>query len=129
MNIDIMKKTTEDSMSGKATFPQVVQTLLQEGVESYRVDLVQKKKSFIMPDGQSFSEEFHYAGPAIASEFSQEQVIAAIRASQTGQINYQEFLKRILTAGTTDYTVYLQGKRVVYVGRKGDFHIEHFPQK
>jgi hypothetical protein len=32
-----------------------------------------------------------------------------------------------MAAGTTGYWVFLAGRKVIYFGRKGDFHIEEFP--
>jgi hypothetical protein len=33
-----------------------------------------------------------------------------------------------MAAGTVYYIAYLTGKQVIYFGRKGEFHIEKFPQ-
>lgn len=33
----------------------------------------------------------------------------------------------IMDAAMVDYTLYLAGKKTIYNGRTGDFHIEHFP--
>jgi hypothetical protein len=33
-----------------------------------------------------------------------------------------------MEAGTVYYIAYLEGKRVMYIGREGDFHVEHFPK-
>lgn len=120
--------TTTASFDGSLKFPQIIQILMEEGVESYQVDLVQNQKTFYFPTGKAQVEKFDYQGPAIALEFSAEKVVAAIRASQAGKISYPEFLNEILKAGVTQYTVYLQGRRAIYFGRLGDFHVEHFPQ-
>lgn len=101
---------------------------MEEGVESYQVDLIQNLKTFYFPTGTAQVEKFDYQGPPVSLDFSSEKVVAAIRASQAGKISYVEFLNEILKAGVTQYTVYLQGKRAVYFGRLGDFHVEHFPQ-
>lgn len=129
MNTQVMHETTTRSLAGTITFPEVVMKLMQIGTESYHCDLVRKAKTYYMPDGQTHFEELDYKGPAIAENFSQEQVIAAIRAIQKQEINYKEFLNRIMKAGTTRYFVFLQGKKAIYYGRKGDFHIENFPSK
>lgn len=128
MNKNIMIQTTEGSFNGTMSFPQVVQALIQEGVESYTVDLVQNIKTFYMPNGEVFVEKFKYDGPRIATDFSQDKVVAAIRASQTQKIKYPQFLKEILEAGTTSYIVYIEGRKAVYFGRKGETHTENFPQ-
>ena len=51
----------------------------------------------------------------------------SIRKIQSGSISYAEFSKGIIDGGVTNYWAYLAGKRVMYMGRYGDFHVELFP--
>lgn len=127
MNIEIMKKTTAGSLAGTMTFPEVVAQLSAEGVESYHADLVRLEKSFYLPSGETFVEGLDFVPPPIGNDFSEAEVISALRAIQARQINYQEFLRRIMVAGTTSYMVYLNGKKALYVGRNGEFYVENFP--
>ena len=128
MNTEVFQQTTEGSLNGTMIFPEVVGLLIKEGVESYSVDLVRMKKIFYMPDGKSYEEAFEYPSRKISEAFNAEGVKAAIRGSQSGKITYREFLDQVMAAGTTLYTVYLTGKKAVYVGRTGDSHTEFFPQ-
>jgi uncharacterized protein YbcV (DUF1398 family) len=127
MNIEIMHDTLAKSMAGSIDFPEVVRRLTTEGVESYRADLVRLEETFYMPDGESHVEKMSLPQSPIAEEFSAEGVIAAIRGSQSGKTKYREFLKLAMDAGTTNYVVFLRGKRCIYFGRSGDFHVERFP--
>ena len=63
-----------------------------------------------------------------ADDFSQSGLVAAIRAAQADQIRYPEFVNRAMAAGTVAYWALLTGKRVVYFGRNGEFHVEEFPR-
>jgi uncharacterized protein YbcV (DUF1398 family) len=54
--------------------------------------------------------------------------VGAIRGIQAKQIDYKEFLRRIMASGTACYTVYLNGKKAIYFGRNGGLYIENFPQ-
>ncbi len=128
MNSAVIHEISEKSLAGKITFPEVVRQLLESGIESYRVDLVQNQKTFYSQDGEAYTKNFDFKGPAIAPEFSTAKTVAAIRASQTGQINYTEFLNQVMQAGVSSYTACLTGRKVVYMGRKGDSHVEHFPK-
>ncbi|MES2390554.1 MAG: DUF1398 family protein [Acidobacteriota bacterium] len=128
MNIAALHHTTSRSLAGTMTFPQVVGLLLGEGVESYQADLVTREKTFHMPNGETHRETLDIQPLAIAADFSGPEVVSAIRDIQQQKINYRQFLDRIAAAGTTTYTVYLQGKRAIYFGRNGDFHIEEFPK-
>ena len=38
-------------------------------------------------------------------------------------------LRRVMAAGTTSYSVYLNGRKAIYFGRNGDFHVEPFPAR
>lgn len=127
MNTALMKEVSEKSLAGTITFPEVVEKLGGIGVEAYRVDLAQKQKTFYLRSGEVHSEGFDFEGARPAADFSADQVAASVRASQTGAIQYREFLHRIMAAGTASYTVYIDGRKVVYCGRKGDSHVEHFP--
>jgi uncharacterized protein YbcV (DUF1398 family) len=55
-------------------------------------------------------------------------VVAAIRAAQADTIRYPEFMKQAMAAGAVAYWVFLSGKKVIYFGRRGEFHIEEFPR-
>jgi len=128
MNKSVLIDTTTHSFQGTRSFPDIVKTLITEGVESYHVDLIQNHKIFYMPSGETFTESFDFSGPSAASDFDQAAVVAALRATQARKIGYPEFLRQILAAGCTGYTVYLTGRKAVYFGRKGDFYVENFPQ-
>jgi uncharacterized protein YbcV (DUF1398 family) len=54
---------------------------------------------------------------------------ASIRAVQHGEIGYAEFLRQIIQAGCSTYMVFLQGRKVIYFGQDGAFHIEKFPDR
>jgi uncharacterized protein YbcV (DUF1398 family) len=62
-----------------------------------------------------------------AQSFSAQRVEAAVRAVQAGAIRYKQFCWQVMEAGCVGYLVSLAGRRVVYYGRTGDMHVEHFP--
>jgi uncharacterized protein YbcV (DUF1398 family) len=127
MNTEAMRAALEGSEAGRLTFPEVVQMLLGAGVESYCADLMQGTDTFYVPNGETHVEKMKLARGKIAESFSQDGLIAAIRTVQKDEIRYPEFLRRIMAAGVAAYRVFLTGKRAVYIGRKGEIHIEEFP--
>jgi uncharacterized protein YbcV (DUF1398 family) len=127
MNSNVMRDTVIKSLDGTMAFPEIVQTLLAEGVERYHADLVRLEKTFYMPDGATHVERMPIEPLAIGETFVGADLVATIRDSQTAGQNYVDFLRRATAAGSTDYTVYLQGRRAIYFGRKGEYHIEVFP--
>ena len=129
MYTQVMEEATSRSLQGTITFGEVVKNLLAIGVESYDADLVRMEKTYYMPNGETHIEELEFRGPVIAQDFKEQEVVAALKAIQKQEINYVEFLNRILKAGTTRYIVFLTGKKAIYYGRKGEFHVENFPGK
>jgi len=128
MNIEAMRDALRGSERGELVFQRVVGMLIEAGVESYNADLVSHRYTYYMPDGETHIEEGALAVPQIAEEFSADKVVAAIRAAQADAVRYPEFLKLAAHAGVVSYRVFLTGKRAVYLGRKGEMHVEEFPR-
>ena len=65
----------------------------------------------------------------VAHQFDAAAVRAAIGAAQslTPGYTYLGFCNKIAAAGCTGYLVSLPGRRVVYVGRTGETHVERMP--
>lgn len=131
--IATMQQCTDRSLAGTITFPEVVARLTAVGCESYRADFYRREKIYFLPSGESYvsamsdldPEEF--SGNRIAQDFAPAAVIAALRAIQSGEIDYRAFLAQIAAAGTVAYSVHLRGRRAIYFGRTGEFHVEDFP--
>lgn len=128
MNTEAMHKALEGSQAGKLRFPEVVGMLIDAGVESYFADLIRGEERFYTPNGETHVEKMSPPPAKVADDFSQSGIVAAIRAAQADEIRYPEFLKRAFAAGTAGYWAFLAGKRVIYFGRKGEFHVEEFPR-
>ena len=115
------------AFENKITFPESVKRMAQTGVERYCADLVKLEKYIYSADGQCHVEPMPLTdAPVIAQEFSQNAVKAAIRDIQSGQVGYAEFLRRIMKAGVVYYDAFIGGRKVIYTGRIGDFHVESF---
>lgn len=125
----VLQSCLHSALRGEMSFPETVERMAATGVERYRVDLVLLEKSHYAPDGEIHTGKIPLdAAPAVGSQFSAEEVKSAILDIQNRRIGYPEFLRRIMEAGTTEYMVYIAGRRTIYSGRTGDFHVEHFPQ-
>ena len=113
---------------GKMTFPQVVKGLLEVGVESYFVDFATKQKTHYLSDGTAHIEPMILEPGGISEEFSDANLVAAIRGAQSDTVRYPEFVERSTAAGVIGYWAFLTGKKVIYFGRKGEQHVEEFPK-
>lgn len=128
MNTEAMRHALEGSESGSLTFPEVVRVLLDAGVESYFIDFIRGEDTFYLSDGRSHIEKISVTLPHVAEDFSQTALSSAILAAQSDAIRYPEFVRQATAAGVAGYRACLTGKRVVYIGRKGDLHVEEFPR-
>ena len=133
MNSDdlaIIGRSLTASFDGTLTFPQIVDLLRSAGVERYYADLVRLSKTYYTASGDTASHELPLRDrPPIAERFSEPEVVAALRANQRGEIDYADFLRRIMRAGTAAYLVFLEGRQAIYLGRHGDTYVERFPPR
>ena len=128
MNVQVLRDCTGLAFAGRITFPESIRRMTAAGVERYCADLVTFQKILYSAEGQHHTELLPLTDPPkIAHSFSQTGVQDAIRAIQAQQIDYPEFLRRIMRAGVVYYDVFIGGRKVIYTGRDGDFHVEDFP--
>jgi uncharacterized protein YbcV (DUF1398 family) len=122
-----IESTFTASNQGSIHFGQVIGQLTDAGVESYHVDYRSGRTTYYLPDGNTADFSFERPQDGIADAFDGDAVRAAIRGAQQGRVMYPEFKKLSQSAGCVAYTVWIAGRHVVYLGRRGETHIEHFP--
>ena len=128
MDSNVIRKTDHDSHAGKLSFSEVVQRLTAAGVEYYYVDYMGMRKTSYGEDGSMVVTSISYEGlPPVAKDFAGDDLLAAIADSQHNGQTYRDFTRRAMQAGVQGYFAFLRGKRVIYLGRQGDQHIEWFP--
>jgi uncharacterized protein YbcV (DUF1398 family) len=120
----VVREMTRASEEERIGFPDVVQALMEAGVERYHADLLAGTKTYYMPDG-SF-EITHSRALRAANDFRGDSVQQAVAAIQQGEIGYRAFCDRIAAAGCVGYFVSLAGLRAVYYGRTLAAHVVWF---
>lgn len=129
MNYEVAKECTILSSKEQISFPEVVHRLSQAGIESYYADLLSSTKTYYAGN-IAFTDDIKLNFKAEVSDtFRTEDVINAIRQIQLEEIQYQTFLKKIMDSGVIGYFVFIKGHKAIYFGRKGEYHIEEFPNK
>lgn len=123
----IIRQTAEASNAGRIHFGEVVAALVGAGVESYAVDYRGRRITYYLPDGATLTLPQAAHEETIADAFDAEAVRAAIRGAQRGELMYPAFKRLTQAAGCVGYTVWLAGRHVAYMGRRGETHVEHFP--
>lgn len=115
------------SLAGRMHFGEVVETLLGLGIESYHVDYRTLRSTYYARNDETLAMDLPPRHVPIADAFDKEALQAAIRGSQQGKVMYPEFKRLSQGAGCVGYVVWLSGRHVAYFGRRGEVHIEKFP--
>lgn len=125
--LSAIESTFAASNAGSIHFGQVVGQLMAAGVETYHVDYRAGRATYYLPSGETHAIVFEPSAQPVAPVFSAEGVVAAIRGAQAGTVKYPEFKRLSQAAGCASYTVWMAGRHVTYYGRKGEMHVEKFP--
>ncbi len=123
-----IKQVFSASQQGKIHFAQVIAALSAAGVESYLVDYIAKQTTYHLNNDEHLILSMSDAETQIAQNFDATVIKGAILGAQQGEILYPEFKQISMQAGCIGYIVWIAGRHVCYFGRKGEQHIEHFPQ-
>jgi uncharacterized protein YbcV (DUF1398 family) len=108
-------------------FGEVIGRLTSVQVESYLVDYRSGRTTCYFPDGTTLDLGFERPQATIAEAFDSDGVRAAILGAQQGRVMYPEFKLLSQRAGCAGYTVWIAGRHVTYAGRRGETHVERFP--
>ena len=122
-----IQATFEASNEGQIQFGEVIGRLKGVQVESYHVDYRSGRTTYYLPDGTTLDLGFDPPQEAIADVFDGDGVRAAILGAQQGRVMYPEFKVLSQRAGCIGYTVWIDGRHVIYAGRRGETHVERFP--
>jgi len=128
LNADKVSEAAGFILSGSLPFPKIIQLLISEGVEYYHVDYVSKQFTFYSTSGAVSLAPLQFEDLLeVSSRFDIDELRKAILDSQQNGQKYRDFSVRAMNAGVQSYFAFLNGKRVTYLGRQGDQHIEWFP--
>ena len=123
----LIQETFNASNEGRIHFGQVVGNLVSAGVESYAVDYRTGRVTYYMLCGETLTLKQVPANKQIAVAFSGPAIKVAILGAQRGEVMYPQFKQLSQAAGCVSYTVWITGRHVTYYGRKGETHVENFP--
>lgn len=126
----IAEKCISGAYDDTLNFPDAVSTLMESGFEGYLVDYRASTRTHYLPDGETLVLATHPGEVPVAEKFDGAAISAQIGWAQSGAADYtyRAFNRNVMAAGCAAYLVSFPGRRVVYIGRTGEFHVEHFPQ-
>lgn len=131
MNLELveqLRQVTAGSLNGTISFPEVVGNLLQIGIGSYHVDFIRNEETFYSRKNESHVESIPKLWNSMGNSFDASEIGRAVLASQTEGQSFPAFVDRVVQAGCVGYFAYLDGRKVVYLGKLGEEHVENFPQ-
>ena len=123
----VIQGCAQGALTGEIAFPEIVGRLAQIGVERYHADYSRQEITYYLPDGDSLVVATPHPSHTTAAEFSASAVEVAVRQSQRSEHTYPDFIRKTRAAGCVGYFVQITGRRVIYFGRSGASHVEHFP--
>ena len=122
-----IEECAQGALTGALAFPEIVGKLAQIGVERYHADYSRQETTYYLSDGDSLVVAMPHSSQATAMKFSASTVEAAVRQSQRNEHTYLDFIRKTMAAGCVGYFVQITGRLVIYFGRDGESHVEHFP--
>ncbi|MDQ2640018.1 MAG: DUF1398 domain-containing protein [Pseudomonadota bacterium] len=123
----LIRDAAQGSSEGRLHFAQVLGMLAEAGVESYLVDYRARRTSYHVEHGAPLELDTPMPDVPIADQWDAAALQAAIRGSQQDIVRYPEFKLLSRRAGCVGYVVWLAGRHVTYFGRRGEQHVERFP--
>lgn len=124
---ELILEAAKGSSEGRLHFGEVIQLLIKAEVEFYFADYCKRETTYYLPNNETLTIPLEIPEVTHVSDFDVEAIKAGIRGSQQGVIKYPEFKKLSKQAGCIGYIVWITGRYVSYFGRKGETHIERFP--
>ena len=123
------KASLDAAYDGTQDFPSIVRALIEAGFEGYDVDYRRGTSTYFLPSGASVQVALPTSSAPVAAVFLANEVASAVREAQTEApgYTYAGFCAKVKAAGCAGYMVSFLGRRVVYFGRTGETHVEHFP--
>jgi uncharacterized protein YbcV (DUF1398 family) len=117
------------SLEGTMNFVENLALLSRAGVQSYFADFRGGQTTYYLNSRTADAHALPLPQPdmAIADAFDAAAVRNAVARSQRGELPYRDFIRATRAAGCVGYNVWLEGRQVQYYGRRGEQHVERFP--
>lgn len=125
----IARSCLDAADSGTMTFPEILRTLAAAGFESYSIDFRRHEAVYYATDGESVAFPIRRTHGMVSTTFDGQALQAAIGEAQRNApgYTYAGFCEKAAAAGCASYAVSLSGRRVLYIGRGAETHVEPFP--
>lgn len=124
---DLIREAAAGSAEGRLHFGQVVGLMVVAGVDSYVVDYRMRRATYYPRYAEPLDLPLDTPDMPIPEVLDVPALKSAIAGSQRGGVMYPQFKRLSMAAGCVGYTVWIAGRHVTYYGRRGETHVEQFP--
>ena len=124
---ELIREAAAGSAEGRLHFGQVIGLMVVAGVDSYTVDYRSARATYYPRDDAPLDLPLDTPDMPIPEGFDAVALKKAIAGSQRGLVMYPQFKRLSMAAGCVGYTVWIAGRHVTYYGRRGETHVEQFP--
>lgn len=125
--VEVVEQCLHASHDGTRSFPDILVALAAQGIESYRIDYREQRATYFHGGGDTHAIDLALGETAVGDRFDAETIVQNIRASQRRELGWPAFVAATREAGCIGYVVWLAGRHVSYFGRRGEVHVERFP--
>lgn len=127
LTYELIREAAAGSAEGRLHFGQVVGLMVVAGVDSYVVDYRSRRATYYPREGAPLDLALDVPDIPIGEDFDADALRAAIAGAQRGRVMHPQFKRLSMLAGCVGYTVWITGRHVTYYGRRGETHVEQFP--
>ena len=124
---DLIREAATGWAEGRLHFGQVVGLMVVAGVDSYVVDYRSGRTTYYPRDAGPLDLPLDTPDLPIADLFDAAALRTIIAGAQRGHVMQPQFKRLSMAAGCVGYTVWIAGRHVTYYGRRGETHVERFP--
>jgi uncharacterized protein YbcV (DUF1398 family) len=130
-SIENLKSAQQRAMAGRPKvggFPYLAETLRRAGVTRNLWSLPACQSLYLTEEGPVMMQGTPLVvGMVDVPRFDRDALIAALRADQSGESTFPEFLMAAWKAGVVSYDVDFVARNVTYYGASGESYVESYP--
>ena len=127
--LQILEQLARRSFAGDIHFGELVPALAELGVSAYLADYRTHTCTYYLAGDAAHAVAMPVSTVPIADAFDAEGVAQAVRGAQRGELQFPRFKALTREAGCVGYFVWIDGRQVQYLGRRGEVHVERFPER
>ncbi|WP_413586103.1 hypothetical protein [Bdellovibrio sp. HCB274] len=122
--MELQREFVSNLRSRSMNFSSFIESLDSMDIENCHFDLLEGRLKFVSRDGVYCSEIVPFDSK-VGAKFKDGEVRQVILDNQIRSLSLQEFVGRIMACGISSFTIYPEGRRVMYFGPKGDCCYEY----